>query len=77
MLALLPTLYSYILSVFSALFAPTVVSKCEIRNQGVHEDYISWMHILLDLSIFIGRAKMKIAIGIFFQSKVILVQLDE
>ena len=33
---------------FSSLFAPIDVSKCEIRNQGVHEDYISGLHALLD-----------------------------
>ena len=33
---------------FSALFAPTVGSKCEIRNQGAHEDYISRFHPLLE-----------------------------
>ena len=29
-----------IYSQFSSLFASTDVNKCEIRNQGVYEDYI-------------------------------------
>ena len=33
---------------FSSLFAPTVFRKCEIRNQGVHEDYISRLNTLLE-----------------------------
>ena len=50
---------------FSSLFAPTVLSKCEIRNQGVHEDYISRLNALLEYSSFNGRAKTKLAMLAF------------
>ena len=33
---------------FSHLFATNNVSKCEKRNQGIHEDYISRLHALLE-----------------------------
>ena len=41
MLALLPTLYSHMQ--FSLLFITNDVSKCEIRIQGIHEDYQGYM----------------------------------
>ena len=47
-LALLPALYTHIYFQFSSLFAPTDVSKYEIRNQEVHADYISRLNALLD-----------------------------
>ena len=51
---------------FSSLFAITVVIKCKIRNQGVHEDYISRLHALLKNSYFFnGRAKTKLAMLAF------------
>ena len=50
---------------FSSLFAPTVVSKCEIRNQGVHEDYVSRLHALLEQLIFKARDKTKLAMLAF------------
>ena len=33
---------------FSSLFITTVVNKCELRNQGVHEDSISRLYAFLD-----------------------------
>ena len=60
MLTLLSILYYHFVAVFS-LFASTDVRKCEIRMQGAYEDYISRLHILLDLFIFNGTAKMKLA----------------
>ena len=48
MLALLPTLYSHTFAFFFSLFAKNDVSKCEIRNQGMHEDKISSLHALLE-----------------------------
>ena len=33
---------------FSSLFATNEASKCEIRNQGIHEDYISGSHAFLE-----------------------------
>ena len=33
---------------FSSLFAPNDVSKCKIRNQGVHEHYILRLKSLFD-----------------------------
>ena len=50
---------------FSSLFASNDVSKREIGNQGVLEDYISRLHIWLDLLIFDLRAKMKLTILAF------------
>ena len=50
---------------FSSLFALTVFSKCEIRDQGVREDYISGLNALLKQLLFNGRAKMKLAMLAF------------
>ena len=50
---------------FSSLLAPTDVSECEIRNQGVRKDYNSNLHTSLDLMIFNGRAKSKLAMLAF------------
>ena len=50
---------------FSRLFATNDISKCEIRNQGIHEDYISRLHTLLKYLIFNGRAKTKLAMLAF------------
>ena len=33
---------------FLFLFAPTGVNKCEIRNQKVHEDYITRLYTSFD-----------------------------
>ena len=49
----------------SSLFVPTVFSKCEFRNQGVHEDYMSRLNALLEWLIFNGRAKTKLAMLAF------------
>ena len=46
---------------FLSLFASTDVSKCEIRNQGVHKGYILKLNITLNQFIFYGRAKTKLA----------------
>ena len=48
MLALLPTLFSHILAIFFFICNQSDVSKYEIRNQGVHEDDISRLYILLE-----------------------------
>ena len=47
---------------FSSLFPPTDVRKCEIRNQGAHENCISRLHILLVdyWLIFNSMVKMKL-----------------
>ena len=39
----------------------TYASKCGTRNQRVHQDYCSRLDALLDLLIFNGRAKTKLA----------------
>ena len=64
MLALLSTLYSHIFAVFFFICSK-YFSKCEIRNQGVHEDHISGLNALLEQLIFDGRAKMKLAMLAF------------
>ena len=46
---------------FSSLWAPSDVSKCEIRDQGVCEDYISKVPSKLDQLICNGIAKVKLA----------------
>ena len=63
-MALLPTLYSHYLQ-FVSLFTLTDVSKYEIRNQEVYEDYISRLNTTLDCLIFNSRAKMKLAMLAF------------
>ena len=61
---------------FSALFALIYVSKCEIRNQGIHENYISWIQSLLDDLILNGTAKTKLAMlallhcGVFVKNSI-------
>ena len=50
---------------FSSLFATNDISKCEIRKQGIHEDYISGSHALLEMFYFNGRAKTKLAMLAF------------
>ena len=42
---------------FSSLFASTVVRKCEIRNQGVHEDYISRLHAYWNNQFLLAELK--------------------
>ena len=44
MLALLPTLYSHI----SSLFAPIDASEYKIRNQEMYEDFISMLIAIFD-----------------------------
>ena len=51
---------------FSSLFATNDTSNCEVRNQGIHEDYISRLHASLAQLIFNGRAKTKLAMLAFF-----------
>ena len=46
-------------------FAPTDVSRCEIRNQGIDEGYNSRLHTWLDKLTFTGRAKTKLAMLAF------------
>ena len=48
MLAFLSTLYCHSHLQFSYLSPPTDVSKVEIKNQAVHKDYISMLHVLLN-----------------------------
>ena len=62
---MLPTLYSHIYLQFSSLFVLTDLSKCEIRNQGAYEESISRLYILLDLLIYDGTAKTKLAMLAF------------
>ena len=50
---------------FSSLFATNDASKCEIRNQGIHQDYISRLHASSAQLIFNGRAKTKLAMLAF------------
>ena len=50
---------------FSSLFLPNDIGKCEIGNQGVLEDCISRLHILLNLFIFDGRVKTKLSMMAF------------
>ena len=46
---------------FSSPFTLIDVGKCEIRNQGIYENYISWIQSLLDELVLKGRAKTKLA----------------
>ena len=50
---------------FSSPVVPTDISKCEIRNQGIYENYISWIQSLLDELILNGTAKTKLAMLAF------------
>ena len=56
---------NFVFPYFSPLFATNDVIKCEIRNQGIHDDYISRLHALCELFIFNGRAKTKLAMLAF------------
>ena len=46
---------------FSSPLVPIDVSKCEIRNQGIYENYILWIQCLLDDLILNGTAKTNLA----------------
>ena len=66
MLTLLPTLYSQIyISSFLLLFVPIDIKKCEITNQGLYENHISWVQILLNELIFNGTDKTTLAMLTF------------
>ena len=57
--------FIYICSFLLYLVILTGLSKCKIRNQGEYKDYISRLYILLDLLIFNGTAKTKLAMLAF------------
>ena len=65
MSALLPTVVVPYNCSFLLYFQSTDARKYEIRNQGVHEDYISRLNTLLHYLIFNGRAKTKLAMLAF------------